>query len=109
MSNRYEHADEATLCRAAIDVQDACNLTGVVYSFADIMRRLRMLHPTEGTDFFNHHHVAVMFSSKIADMTGSERDLHFSTAYRRCREEVNDEIQLPENASTHEPRGLQSP
>lgn len=72
----------------AIQVQDAVNLGGVVYSFQrDIMRLRHLLHdlPNFSTEMVNRHPVCVMYSSKIASLTGSEVGLRFSRAYDWCR------------------------
>ena len=66
----------------AIDVQDACNLSGVVHSFADVMSKLC----TEGlnTDARNRHPIAVLYSSKIASLTGSESGPELAAAIGEC-------------------------
>lgn len=72
------------LCKEALDVQDACNLTGVLKSFDRTMGELRLLareEGWEGTEAINRHPVAILFSSKIASLTGSEDGLEFSKAY----------------------------
>lgn len=79
-----EMSDEVKrYCKAAVQVQDACNLSGVVFDFAKAMHAIcdddNRLH--KGTDWKNRHPVAVLFASKIASLTGCEVGLEFSKAY----------------------------
>lgn len=74
--------------KLAIDVQDACNLSGVVRSFAKITevlweeaRSLKL-----GTKFVNEHPISVLFASKIASLTGCEQPMLFSQAYGVCKD-----------------------
>lgn len=64
----------------AVYVQDACNLSGVVHSFARDVSRLRQLESL-GTDALRTHPICVLYSSKIASLTGSELGIEFSRAY----------------------------
>jgi hypothetical protein len=74
------------LARNALDVQDACNLSGVVHSFSRDIMRLRALlseEPDFSTDKLNRHPVSVLYSSKIASLTGSEFIIGaFTNAYK---------------------------
>jgi hypothetical protein len=70
--------------QTALDVQDACNLGGVIRAFSRILER--MFISTGGTAERNTHPISVMFSSKIASLTGSETDPSFSEAYDTCKE-----------------------
>lgn len=71
------------LAKEALAVQDACNLSGVVHSFASAMTSIwehaRMLGL--GTTWVNTHPICVMYSSKIASLTGSYDHETFSKAY----------------------------
>lgn len=76
--------------RLAIDVQDACNLSGVVRSFAEvtdtIWRNVRA--SGGGTREVNTHPIAVLFTSKIGDLSGvgcGDFDA-FSKAYDTCKQ-----------------------
>lgn len=74
--------------KAAIQVQDACNLTGVVRSFGEAMTAVRA-YATEhghGTDWINRHPVAVLFADKLADMTGRIDFDAYARATEACRE-----------------------
>jgi hypothetical protein len=71
------------LAKEAIDVQDACNLSGVAHGFSRAMSKLCELGLD--TSARNRHPVAVMWSSKIASLTGSESGEEFSRAYDACK------------------------
>lgn len=62
------------LAERALAVQSACNLSGIVISFADDIRDVRSLLDQEGkgnTDMVNKHPVAVLYSTQIAFLTGT--------------------------------------
>lgn len=67
------------LAKEALDVQNACNLSGVVHSFSRAMTKLS--EAGFDTDAKNKHPLAVLYSNKIASLTGSESVLQFSKAY----------------------------
>lgn len=70
------------LAQEALAVQDACNLSGVVQSFARAMRDLCDLVPD--TSPRNTHPVAVLWADKVAHLAGTQ-DLgneQVSKAYR---------------------------
>ena len=82
-----EKKDERSLAelhREALQVQDAVNLSGVVHSFSRTMHRLRELVPGKDTEFYNRHPIAILFSSKIADLTGSDSVTASNHAYDEC-------------------------
>ncbi len=65
----------AQAAQAAIDVQDACNLSGVVHSFKDIVTSLRNdtgIHygHSMGTRELNTHPIVQLFASKVSDLAG---------------------------------------
>lgn len=81
------------LAQMALDVQDACNLSGVVHSFSEVMRELRARLQEElgdkfSTDKLNRHHVCVLFSSKIASLTYSDSPTAFHEAYEWAKEQT---------------------
>lgn len=73
------------IAETALEVQDACNLSGVVHSFSEDISTLRKLFPNEGTAFYNRHPVVVMYASKIASLTACEDLTTFADAYEQCR------------------------
>jgi len=74
-----------TLAREALRVQDACNLSGVVHSFARAISRLRALEPTLGTDQINRHPIVVAWCSKVADLSGAYSSKRADEAFTACR------------------------
>ncbi len=77
------------LCRNALGCQDAVNLSAVVHSFSRDITDLRAhmtTQPDFSTDKLNRHPMSVMYSSKIASLTGSEDVGDFSRAYAECEE-----------------------
>lgn len=73
--------------QTAVDIQNACNLSGVVQTFSKILSEV--LWPFAkvhgyGTDWVNRHPISVLFSSKIAALTSSEICDDFSKAYDQC-------------------------
>ena len=88
------------LANEAIQVQDACNLSGVIHSFSNTIREVRELLENEGTlstDIVNKHPICVLYSSKIASLTGSEIGRSFHDAYCWAKE-LTTEI-IPGNIS----------
>jgi hypothetical protein len=63
----YEEA-----ARTAIAVQDACNLSGVVHSFADAVSTIwdEAHRQGRGTEWVNTHPVVTLFLDKLADLNG---------------------------------------
>jgi len=85
---------EMTIQRAAklaLQVQDACNLSGIVKSFSEVMSAVwvEASRLEKGTDWVNTHPVALLFISKICDLSrytyGNETS-NFSKAYKACKE-----------------------
>ncbi len=66
--------------QTALDVQNACNLSGVIYSFADIMQRLCKDVPS--TEDRNRHPICIMFAEQIKWLTLS--DLGYRAAHDAC-------------------------
>lgn len=57
--------------QSALDVQTACNLSGVARSFAEVMAALRALPECTGTDWANRHPVARLYAEQIVHLTGA--------------------------------------
>jgi hypothetical protein len=58
----------AQLAQEALDVQDACNLSGVAQGFGRAMVDLR--HVIGGGDELRAHPITLLWIDKLADMTG---------------------------------------
>lgn len=78
----------------ALDIQTACNLSGVVFSFADVMQAIcEEDHKVNGgTEWKNHHPIAVLFAAQISHLTtGSLTDTHkYYEAYAECKRMVEE-------------------
>jgi len=69
----------AQLAQEVLDVQGACNLSGVVLSWGRSIARLRVLLEEAGeggTDAINGHPINKLWADKVAHLTG----LHLSEA-----------------------------
>jgi hypothetical protein len=95
------------ICQEALAVQDACNLSGVVHSFSRSISDLRSLLLKENdfsTSMLNQHPVCILYSSKIASLTGSEINSSevggnaFSEAYAFCQSETLSHITESDDA-----------
>jgi len=72
------------LAQEALDVQNACNLSGVVHSFSRAMTDLRELARAEGwegTREINTHPISLLFSSKVASLTYSDSPTETTKAF----------------------------
>lgn len=79
------------LAQEALDVQDACNLSGVVHGWHRSMERLcaimRELPDYSGTDMVNTHPINKLWASKVYDLTnmGFNDTEAFYSAYLDCK------------------------
>lgn len=81
MNDDFQEQTLRKMYKDAILVQDACNLSGIVISFARVMSDLRALFPSKGTEFFNTHPIAVLYADKIKSLTGDD----FEGAYKEAQ------------------------
>ncbi len=80
------------LAKEALQVQDACNLSGIVFSLAKHMQTLCDHPRCTGTSWRNHHPIVVLFLSKLDSLcTGDLSDGvgSFSKAYDLINDVVN--------------------
>ncbi len=82
------------LAKSAIEVQDACNLSGVVFTLSKVLDELiehQRSIECPGTAWRNHHPVIVLFLNKCDSLcTGDLGDVRaFSKAYDLCRSVVD--------------------
>lgn len=59
------------LAKEAIDVQNACNLSGVVLSWGRAILRLRAIL-NAGTQETNEHPINQLWADKVAQLTGTQ-------------------------------------
>lgn len=67
-----------------LDVQNACNLSGVAHSFSEIMTFLtnEMIENGHGGDWKNGHPIAKLWIDKMASLAGIQNTTwEFYTAY----------------------------
>lgn len=79
---RLDTRSISELATEALQVQDACNLSGVVHSFSRAISRLRVLLDAEGkggTSNLNMHPICQLWADKIRSLAGSQE---YSDAYR---------------------------
>jgi|GEM_PF-2361523 len=74
--------------RDALDVQDACNLSGVAHSFLQAVQAVNaeMRDRGEGTEWRNNHPIIRLYVDKLASMAGVQGWTDLSGAYAECRE-----------------------
>lgn len=63
------------LAQEVLDCQDACNLSGIVKSFANVVAEVRARLESEnkgGTDNVNEHPVCQLWADKIAHLTNTQ-------------------------------------
>jgi hypothetical protein len=65
------------LAQQSLDVQDACNLSGVVKAFARGMDTLwaEAHERSEGTDWVNKHPIVTLFIDKLKSLNGEDDTL----------------------------------
>ena len=76
------------LAQQALQVQNACNMSGIAHSFAKAMSELRVLQPQLGTDALNSHPITRLWASKVHDLAGMglSNSNRFSDALKACEE-----------------------
>lgn len=64
--------------QSALDVQNACNLTGVLHSYSAAMKIVReeAKKQGEGTDWINQHPISRLYADKVVSLSG----MRFHTA-----------------------------
>ena len=84
--------------KEALAVQDACNLSGVVISFAKVIVFIwdEAREQGKGTDFVAKHPVSILFSSKISNLVGTNLDIQahptrLADAYEACEAHKDDQ------------------
>ena len=73
------------LAHEALDIQHAINLPALAHSFGRSAMRLKEIAREEGWEnSINQHPVCILFSSRIAELTGSESSHEFAVAWDWC-------------------------
>ena len=70
--------------KQALDIQNACNLSGVVFTFAKVMQAIcdEAHEQGQGTDWKNSHSICVLFADKITSLTQCNQEWAYTNAYR---------------------------
>lgn len=73
----------------ALVIQSACNLSGVVHSFSEVLVRLvkEAQEQGRGTDWINTHPICVLFAEQIQHLANGETN--YFKAYKICEEWAN--------------------
>jgi hypothetical protein len=60
--------------KTALQIQDACNLSGVIHSFPEIMETIwtEARRVNAGTNWVNRHPIVTVFLDKLASLNDSE-------------------------------------
>lgn len=58
------------LAQEVLDVQNACNLSGVIHAWSRSISRLRKLLPNADGDDINRHPINIWWTSKCESLTG---------------------------------------
>lgn len=80
------------LAADAITIQDASNLSGLVYSWAEAMDELREVMPTASTETINRHPINKLWAYKVYSLACGEpldsahADQVFGEAYQWCKD-----------------------
>ena len=69
----------------ALQVQHACNLSGVAYDFSKAIAELRTLLPEAGTNEINTHPISKLWAYKMADLAEVEFET-VADAMKACRQ-----------------------
>ena len=82
--------------QSAIDVQDACNLSGVARSFAELLPRVwaEAHEGSHGTAWVNEHPICVLYTNKMMDLAHADVPERYGAAldaaYRAVRHSAVD-------------------
>lgn len=66
------HRPIQELAQEALDVQNACNLSGVIHRWSDVISDLWSIaqESSRGTEWVNRHPINKAFASKVGDLSG---------------------------------------
>lgn len=99
-------AEERTLAyyaKEALDIQDACNLTGLVQGWARSAVEVKRLLEAAGiydTDKINRHPINIMWADKLADLSRSRSTTAYGAAHDQCTRLANGEPCDPMGVAT---------
>ncbi len=85
-----EHCVNNADYQTALDVQSACNLSGIIITFESIIKRIcnEATRLNKGTEWKNGHPIAILFAVQIAYLTGAgcsmDSNDNYANAYDIC-------------------------
>lgn len=73
--------------QTALDVQDACNLSGIVRAWLKEIDNIKAYarDNDKGSDFVNSHPINKLFANKLADLCGASTFGEYFVAYTECK------------------------
>jgi hypothetical protein len=74
----------ADLAQEALDVQGACNLSGLVFGWARAMARFNELNPDMATDERNMHPIHVLWADKCVSLSSALFGGYYAECYAAC-------------------------
>jgi hypothetical protein len=88
----------------ALQVQNACNLSGVARSFLEAVKAVNdeANRLNEGTEWRNNHPIIRLFVDKLASICGMQGDsafLHYGEADQACRDLLTSELPTAGNTA----------
>jgi hypothetical protein len=81
--------------RTALGCQDACNLSGVLASFKEIVHEViwpEARRLGKGTDWVNQHPICVLFLSKLCSLNGGYYECDYLHASDECEALAQPEV-----------------
>jgi len=82
--------DKARAYRSAIEVQDACNLSGVMFAFCEAMEVVREETRDRGEQDRRNHPIVILFLAKLVEMVPDCEDLTtFGVALDLAKSQAN--------------------
>ena len=85
--------------RTALDCQDACNLSGVLASFKEIVHEViwpEARRLGKGSEWVNKHCICVLFLSKLCSLNGGYYECDYLHASDACEALAEPEIVQPD-------------
>jgi len=77
--------------QSALDAQSACNLSGLVFSFASVIKRIwaEARAGGHGTDWVNRHPISRLYAEQIMHLAAGYSDDSYTKAYDTCAREAS--------------------
>lgn len=73
--------------QSALDVQDACNFSGILHSLSSIVLDVLWAQPGANSQWISHHPIIVMYMLKLAELGGWDSTLNpaYEPAAQECK------------------------